>query len=112
MSNHQELFENIAKFISNSRNLLEQDAMVEMAGLDNQVQELCEKILNLSGEEQTKYADSLQHLLNELTLLGNDLTSKREEIASEMRDISNHKKANVAYKTADAKGSLTNESGS
>lgn len=109
MSEHQELFENISKFVSDSRTLLDKGAMVEMAGLDRQVQDLCARVLQLSDIEREKYADSLQGLLSELTILGKDLTEKREALAHEIRYLSSHKKASVAYKTADAKANFSNE---
>jgi hypothetical protein len=80
--------------------------MVEMAGLDKQVQKLCAQVMELSEEDKIKYAGSLQWLLNELNVLGKELTIKREAIANEIRYLSSHKKASVAYKTADAKAEL------
>jgi len=103
---HEELFKNIAQFVLDSKNLLDKNAMVEMAGLDNQVQNLCAQVLELSDADKVKYAGSLQWLLNELNTLGKELTIKREAIANEIRYLSSHKKASVAYKTADAKGEL------
>ena len=104
MSAQQELFDNIAKFVEDTRNLLSQGKTVEVAGLDQQVQGLCTKVLELSPGECEKYADLLQELLNQLTVLGEDLTIQKEAIAHEIRYLSSHKKASAAYKTADAKG--------
>ena len=109
MSEQQELFENIAQFVADSKVLIDKGAMVELAGMDKQVQILCERVLELSGEDRIKYADSLQGLMNELNILGKDLTQKREALANEIRYLSSHKKASVAYKTADAKGGLVDE---
>ncbi len=103
---HQELFKNIAQFVLDSRTLIDKGAMVEMAGLDKQVQGLCERVMELSDEDRIKYAGSLQWLLDELNTLGKELTVQREAIANEIRYLSSHKKANVAYKTADAKAEL------
>jgi|GEM_PF-1725646 len=101
-SDTKELFENIAKFMANNRSLLSKGAEVEIAGLDLQIQQLCAQVLELSAEESAKYADLLQTLFDDLTELGKDLEAGREALAHEIRYLSSHKKANVAYKTADA----------
>ncbi len=103
---HQELFKNIAQFVLDSRTLVEKGAMVELASLDKQVAGLCERVMDLSDEDRVKYAGSLQWLLDELNTLGKDLAVQREALANEIRYLSSHKKASVAYKTADAKGEL------
>lgn len=109
MSAQQDLFENVTKFVQDSKNLIAKGAMVEMAGLDKQVQILCEQILQLSQDDRLKYADLLQDLLTQLRVLGEDLVTQREALAHEIRYLSSHKKASVAYKTADAKAVLVDE---
>lgn len=112
MSAQKDLFENVTKFVEDSKTLLASGAAVEMAGLDKQVQSLCTQILGLSQNDRLKYADSLQFLLNELKSLGEDLVTQRDALAHEIRYLSSHKKASVAYKTADAKAILSdNEDG-
>lgn len=102
MNNSQELFEDIKNFVTDSRSLLGGGAVVELAGLDKQVQKLCAQVLELSPETREKYADLLQELLNELTSLGGDLVTQRDALQHEIRYLSSHKKANIAYKTVDA----------
>ncbi len=103
MKTESALFDNIRKFIEDNRTLLDKGASVELAGLDKQVQNLCAGVMQLSDEEREKYADSLQLLLDELTKLGEDLTVQKEALAHEIRYLSSHKKASVAYQIADAK---------
>ena len=98
----EELFAAIAQFIAESRVLLESDALIELAGLDVQVQTLCEAVLELSQDERVAYADRLQELLAGLHDLGEEMVARREGLAEEMRGVSKHKKANSAYRTVDA----------
>lgn len=98
----KELFENIAKFVDDSRNLLTQGANAELSGMDKKVQELCAGVLQVSDDEREKYADLLQSLMDDLTALESDLVTKREALAHEIRYLSSHKKANTAYKISDA----------
>lgn len=102
----QNLFENVSKFVEDSRNLIANGSSIEMAGIDRQVQSLCSHILQLSVEEREKYADLLQTLLTELQALSEDLIKQREAMVHEIRYLSSHKKANIAYKTADGKAPL------
>ncbi|MEK6745896.1 MAG: hypothetical protein AABY33_02545 [Pseudomonadota bacterium] len=106
-----DLFEDVEKFVKDSRNLIANGSAVEMAGLDRQVQSLCSHILGLSQDDRIKYADLLQNLLAELQSLSIDLTTQREALAHEIRYLSSHKKANVAYKTADGKAVSLDEEG-
>jgi hypothetical protein len=103
MSDHSELFENIRKFIADNRTLLGAGASVELAGLDIHVKNLCEQVLSLPPEDSAQYAELLQELFNELNILSEDLLTKRDALAHEIRYLSSHKKANVAYKVADSK---------
>lgn len=105
----QDLFEDVENFIKDSRNLIANGSAVEMAGLDKQVQNLCSHILGLSQDDRVRYSDLLQNLLVELQSLSVDLTAQREALAHEIRYLSSHKKANVAYKTADGKAVLSDE---
>lgn len=98
----QDLFKNIELFVADSRALLGQGATVELAGLDEQVQNLCNQVLKLSQDDRLEYADLLQKLLGELTLLGEDMLKQKDAVANEIRYLSSHKKASVAYKVADA----------
>ncbi|MDE3060120.1 MAG: hypothetical protein KGJ06_03840 [Pseudomonadota bacterium] len=103
------LLEDIEQFIGESRALLQQGAMMELAGLDVQVESLCEAALRLSGEDRKRYADRLQSLLEELTKLGEEMAASRDAVSAELRDINRHRKAHTAYRMADAKGKKDSE---
>ena len=101
-ANPEKLFKEIERFVADSRGLLGEGAVMELAGLDERVRLLCEQVLMLSGEERARYANLLDGLLNELKTLGEDLKTQQDAVANEIRYLSSHKKASVAYKTADA----------
>jgi hypothetical protein len=106
MNEPQKLFADISSFIKNSRKLLGSGEHIDMAGMDGQVQSLCSQVLELSPDERIKYADALQELYDGLQALGDDMSAQKAELAREIHHLSSHKKASVAYKTADAKASL------
>lgn len=99
--NPDRLFDEIAGFIDESRKLLAQGAMMELAGMDDQVKKLCEEVTQLSKDDREKYAGRMQELLKGLQALGEEMTSKRDELAKDMRSLTDHQKANVAYRTAE-----------
>jgi hypothetical protein len=96
------LFDGIAQFIAESRALLDANKMLELSGLDDHVQSLCDAVLQLSQEDRLKYADRLQFLLGDLKALGDNMVEKREVLAEEMRHVSHHKKASTAYRVVEA----------
>jgi len=105
----QTLFDGIMQFIAESRELLESGAVMELAGLDDQVRSLCDAVLQLSQEERVLYADRLQHVLADLQILGEAMVTQRDLVAEEIRSISHHKKAASAYRVAEASDGYKNE---
>jgi hypothetical protein len=102
-SSPEKLFNDISQFVSESRALLEQGAMMELAGLDERVKTLCDAVLQLSQSDRLVYAEQLQQLLAELKSLGEAMTTQRDAMADAIKDISSHRKASVAYRTAASK---------
>jgi hypothetical protein len=96
------LLTKISGFVSESRELLKSDSMMDMQGLEARVQDLCQLVLSLSQDDRVKYADKLQVLLGDIGKLGEEMASLRDAMADEIRSLSKHKKATVAYKVADA----------
>jgi len=105
MSTHadtQRLLDEITLFIEQSRTLMQQDAILEMGGLDAQVGVLCDAVLRLSQEDRVAYAAKLQELLLDLKALGEEMAARRDRIGDEIRGVPQFKKANNAYRKADA----------
>ena len=109
MSTTEALFDKIAAFIAESRELLEAGKMLELAGLDDHVHSLCEAVLQLSQDERLQYAGRLQHLLGELKTLGESMVEKRDAMAEEIRHMSHHKKASTAYRIVEASDAYKEE---
>ncbi|MBY0408045.1 MAG: hypothetical protein K2Q01_10160 [Rickettsiales bacterium] len=103
MSTAEKLFQEIEQFISESRQILEEGALMEMQGLDLQVRMLCETVLLLSQAERIAYADRMQSLLGQLKELGEAMTASRDNLSEEIRQLNHQKKAAQAYKTADSR---------
>jgi len=103
------LFNEVAQFIDESRALLEANKMLELSGLDDNVQTMCDAILRLSQAERMEYADRLQQLLGDLKALGDSMVEKRELLAGEIRDLGTHKKASTAYRIVEASDGYKNK---
>ncbi|MEZ5691550.1 MAG: hypothetical protein R3D71_07790 [Rickettsiales bacterium] len=97
------LFDEIKNFISDNRNLLAEGSTVKLAGMDKKVHSLCEQVLELSESDRQEYGELLDELLNDLKELSKDMTIQREAMANEIRYLSSHKQANIAYKNVDTK---------
>lgn len=98
----EKLFNDIAQFVSESRALLKEGVMMDMKGLDKRVMALCEQALMMPPEVREQYADKLQGLLNDLTILSKDLEARRDALAGEIRGVAEHKKAHTAYSIVEA----------
>lgn len=98
----ESLFDNISKFIAESRALLEQGALMELSGLETQVQALCEQVQNLSDQERMQYADRMQQLFADLKGLEDSMLAARDALGKDIRALGDRQKANVAYRSAGA----------
>lgn len=95
------LFKQIEQFIAESRHLLDEGALVELEGLDNQVRHMCQTVLELTPQERAAHADRMQQLLWSLNDLGEAMSHYRDAMAEEIRHLTQHKRANVAYRTSE-----------
>ena len=100
--NTEQLFDEISMFVSDCHSLLRQGMVLEMAGLDTRVQELCDLVLKLSQEERLRYADRLQILFDDIKKLGDAMLQERETLIKEIQGLGEHRKASVAYRSTDA----------
>ncbi len=98
----EKIFQDVERFISDSRKLLKEGAVMELSGLDKEVQRLCDAAMALSEKERATYAGKLQKLLGDLTGLGQELTEYKDSMADEIRKLSTHRQASVAYRKTDA----------
>ena len=103
MSDVEVLFDCVAKFVSDGNAALEAGGVPHLEDLDGHVKSLCETVLRLSQDQRLKYADRLQQLLLDLKALGDAMVARQELLADEVRYVSAHKKASVAYTTMDIK---------
>lgn len=102
MLDADKLFDDISKFIADSRAIIAQGDVVKLDDLDGEVKRLCEAVFELSEEERVKYASRMQELLKDLNALGEELTEQRDQVATQLHNMADHRRAHVAYKTADA----------
>jgi hypothetical protein len=103
----EKLFNAISQFITDSRESLQKGEVVELTGLEGQVGTLCDAIMRLSDEERAIYATRLQELMTGLQVLGEELVAQRDKVEDEMRGLTQVKKANTAYRTAEASDNYT-----
>lgn len=82
---------------------LEKGFVIDLSGMEREVEELCKAVLALPVQERENYAAGLEKLYRSLADFGDDLTKARDEIRRQIQTISSHRKANVAYKTADSR---------
>lgn len=101
MSPDQMLSE-IEDFVKTNAALVEKGKFVELRGLDSQVEKLCHAVANLTREQAVAYADRLQALHTALTQLGEELTAERDSLRGKIENLSNFRKASVAYATSSA----------
>jgi hypothetical protein len=100
------LFGEISRYINDSRAMLEKGRFLELVGLDEQVQLLCEAVLKLSQQEKSIYADKLEQIVKDLDALAEEMHRQKALVAGELSGMSTHRKANIAYQQADATDSF------
>lgn len=92
-------FAEMESYIATSRQKIAAGKDIELKGLDEKIEALCNLIISLSPEEQNLYQGRLEDLLGDLNSLGNELKTQMDGF----KDLPTHRHANVAYKTADSR---------
>jgi hypothetical protein len=98
----EEMLSKIEQFVTESREMVKNGALLEVAGLENRIDEFCTLLLSLSQEERVAYANKLQVLLADIGKLGEEMTVLRDSMSDEIRSLTSVKKASVAYRIVDA----------
>lgn len=91
-------FSEMEQYIADSRATVAAGKELELAGLDDKIDALCNRILELSQDERMLYESRLQELLGSLNALGNEMRAQ-----GDVKEIPQHRKASVAYQTADSR---------
>ncbi len=99
MSQHVgSFFSNMEEYIASSRAAVAAGDDLDMAGLDNAIETLCDMIQTMPAGDQQLYEPRLQDLLMSLNALGQEMKAQ-----AGLQDIPKHRNASVAYKTADSR---------
>jgi len=72
---------------------------VQLTGLDDRIDRLCNLVLALSPDERLQYEERLQTLLADLNSLGEEMRAQYVGVT----ELPKHRNASVAYKTADSR---------
>lgn len=99
-----QLFEDIAQFIDKSHQALDEGALMELAGMDDEVKALCEEITKISVDQRAQYESKLRKLFDDLQVLGDRMVAMRAEIVKDIQDIPARQKAHIAYRAAKVAG--------
>ncbi len=97
-------FTEMERYIEGSRKAVAEAKDFDLTGLDGKIDALCNMILELSQEERILYEVDLQNLLGNLNALGNEM---RDQF-SNVQEIPQHRKASIAYQTADSRDNFGN----
>lgn len=97
-STARNLVSDLGLYIETAKDIVAKGDYVSLNGLDTQVETLCNAILNLSAEEAKTYADDLDRLMMELTVLQRSFIESRDQLRGELDGLTRHKQASMAYK--------------
>ncbi|MEI6730680.1 MAG: hypothetical protein WCL30_05415 [Pseudomonadota bacterium] len=73
------------------------NGIVEVADVEQSVRVYCEAIAALPLEEGQKHREDLQHLMSEITKLGEELLIERQIVLEKISSLELLRKANNAY---------------
>ncbi len=89
----------IENYIEASRRMLAEGNMVELGELNVFVDALCQRVLNLAGEESQTFLPRLDALNGTLTTLQKEILDAQTRVRQELDANSKRQKASQAYRT-------------
>lgn len=94
----QALLDSITGFVANAKEAAERGEEVDLTGLDDRIQELCNGLLDIPREEAQGFMGKLQALNSDLTELRQHLEVMRENVQEKLNTLNAQQKAARAYK--------------
>ncbi len=94
----------IRHFVTQCRKLLEEGGEPELAGMDDQVKELCKLIKTLDSKDAQQLRPRMESLVEELDELAYALTKQKDLVMAQLEELNKQQKANTAYQRVGATG--------
>ena len=107
MNELERLFIEAETIIADGRAKLRLSEDFELAGLEQKIETLCNRVMTESPELQQALVPRLTAILENLTTLGTGL----KQAIGDMPAITVHKAANIAYKTTDSRDNFGKRDG-
>jgi hypothetical protein len=82
-----------------ARTLLNQGNQVDLSGLEKYVEDLCGSVARLPDGKGGALKPALIKLIDQLGELSEDITAERDKLASEMKTLSDRRRAASAYES-------------
>lgn len=98
----EQLFGDIVAYIEQAKQTLQAGEWVDLKGLDEEVQRLCEGVAGLSREQAKEYAPELGFLHEQMQALQQVMSEKHAEVRAELKGTDALEKANKAYAQSSA----------
>ena len=97
----RQLVAEISVYIAKAKEALSQGILVDLAGLDSQIQLLCEEIVRMPVGESTPFREVLMALSDELGELRDSLETARSDVQDQLQALNARQKAAHAYKNTE-----------
>lgn len=95
----EELFAQVNGYIAQVHDIIERRDFLELGGLDDFVDYLCQRVMALPPEEAVQYADQLDVLLTNMHELQSHLKAAQGDVRSEIDQLNKQTAAKKAYQT-------------
>ncbi|MGO1117829.1 flagellar protein FliT [Rhodovibrionaceae bacterium A322] len=97
-------FERLQSMLGVLRQKMTDGAVVDLAGLDQEISALCQKVVGLPAAQQNSFAPLMTSLLSDVSQLTEDMKVELGRLANEIGSSTQRKKAANAYSVASNTG--------
>lgn len=88
----------VTSAVSLAQSKVEAGHLVDLAGLEHRVDELCQATLAMPREQAMPLKPALLSLVDDLNRLSECLKKQHREVAAELKDTRSHSQAAAAYR--------------
>jgi hypothetical protein len=98
-----QLLADIDAYIDAANAMLAQGETVMLAGLDDAVDALCKRVLELRTDEAQPFVEKFEAMRIKLDALQNAMVNEKNRVAAEISETTKRQKASRAYRTPEDK---------